>query len=136
MAAAQFGHGTLLLAFVTTLFGIVLCVVGDRKRLPALAIGGVRAVGAVTGLLLVAAAVLLAGFLRHDFSLAYVSGRSSTDMPLRYVITAFYGGQEGSLLFWAIVSGVLASIAFLRHRARFPAHIVPYAAAVFLSLQA
>ncbi len=135
MAAAQFGHGTLLLAFVTALFGIVLCVVGDRKRLPALAIGGVRAVGAVTGLLLVAAAVLLAAFLRHDFSLAYVSGRSSSDMPLRYVITAFYGGQEGSLLFWAIVSGVLASIAFLRHRARFP-RIVPYASAVFLSLQA
>jgi cytochrome c-type biogenesis protein CcmF len=56
-------------------------------------------------------------------------------MPMRYVITAFYGGQEGSLLFWAIVSSLLATIAFTRNRVRFP-RIVPYAAAVFLALDA
>jgi cytochrome c-type biogenesis protein CcmF len=134
MAMAHLGHGALLLAFVLALFGVVVCVVGERRRIPELSIAGVRAVVGVTVLMLFAASVLVVAFLTHDFSLQYVSGRSSRDMPLRYVITAFYGGQEGSLLFWAIVAGVLGSIAFARNRARFP-RIVPYSAAVFLSLQ-
>jgi cytochrome c-type biogenesis protein CcmF len=134
MAMAHLGHGALLLAFVLAVFGVVVCVIGERRRIPELSIAGVRAVVGVTVLMLVAASVLVVAFLTHDFSLQYVSGRSSRDMPLRYVITAFYGGQEGSLLFWAIVAGVLGSIAFARNRARFP-RIVPYSAAVFLSLQ-
>jgi cytochrome c-type biogenesis protein CcmF len=132
---AQLGYGALLLAFVLALFGIALSVYGERRRVPELSIAGVRAVVGVTVLLFVAAAILLTAFVTHDFSFAYVSNRSSTDMPLRYVITAFYGGQEGSLLFWAMVSGTLASIAFTRNRARFP-RLVPYAAATFLGMQA
>src|SRR5688572_21564489 len=98
MAMAQLGHGALLLAFVLAVFGVVVCVVGERRRIPELSIAGVRAVVGVTLLMVVAASVLVVAFLTHDFSLQYVSGRSSRDMPLRYVITAFYGGQEGSLL--------------------------------------
>jgi len=135
MAMAHLGHGALLLAFVLALFGIVASVVGERRRIPELSVAGVRAVVGVTLLAVVAAGVLVVAFLTHDYSLQYVSGRSSRDMPLRYVITAFYGGQEGSLLFWMIVAGVLGSIAFARNRARFP-RIIPYSAAVFLSLQA
>jgi len=131
---AQLGHGALLIAFALAIFGIAASVFGERRRVPELSIAGVRAVVGVTVLLFVAAAVLVTAFITHDFSFSYVSNRSSTDMPLRYVVTAFYGGQEGSLLFWAMVSGVLGSIAFARNRARFP-RLVPYAAAVFLAMQ-
>src|SRR5687768_9552630 len=127
MAMAHLGHGALLLAFGLALFGIALSVIGERRRIPELSIAGVRAVVGVTLLLGVAAAVLVVAFVTHDFSLSYVSGRSSRDMPMRYVVTAFYGGQEGSLLFWSMVAGLLGSIAFARNRARFP-RIVPYAA--------
>jgi cytochrome c-type biogenesis protein CcmF len=130
---AQLGHGALLLAFAVALFGIALNIIGERRRIPELSISGVRAVVGVTILLGVAATILLVAFATHDFSFAYVSGRSSRDMPMHYVITAFYGGQEGSLLFWALVSSVLASFAFARNRARFP-RIVPYAAATYLGL--
>jgi hypothetical protein len=103
---AQLGHGALLLAFALAIFGVAASVFGERRRVPELSIAGVRAVVGVTVLLFVAAAVLVTAFVTHDFSFAYVSGRSSTDMPLRYIVTAFYGGQEGSLLFWAMrVSG-------------------------------
>jgi cytochrome c-type biogenesis protein CcmF len=132
---AQVGHGALLIAFALAIFGILLSVVGERRRIHELSIAGVRAVIGVTLLLGVAAAILLIAFITHDFSFAYVSGRSSTDMPMRYVVTAFYGGQEGSLLFWALVAGVLGSVAFARNRARFP-RLVPYASATFLGLQA
>lgn len=131
---AYLGHAALLLALALSIFGAGLCIVGERRRIHELSVAGVRAVLGVTFLIVVASAILLTAFFVHDFSFEYVAGRSGTDMPLRYVITAFYGGQEGSLLFWALISGILASVAFSRNRSRFP-RIVPYAAATFLVLQ-
>ena len=45
---------------------------------------------------LIAALVLVAGFARNDFSLAYVAGHSSRALPTPYKLSAFWGGQEGS----------------------------------------
>src|SRR6187401_3277832 len=69
---------------------------------------------------LVAAAVLVAGFLRDDFSLAYVAGHSSRALPFAYKLSAFWGGQEGSLLLWLLVLTGYSALAvwFARTRAR------------------
>ena len=52
---------------------------------------------------LVASIVLLAALLRHDFSFAYVARTTSEALPTAYTISAFWGGQEGSLLLWLLV---------------------------------
>src|SRR6266498_3118369 len=52
---------------------------------------------------IVAAAVLLAALARHDFSFQYVADHTSRELPLGYTLTAFWGGQEGSLLLWLLV---------------------------------
>ena len=69
---------------------------------------------------LVAAFVLVAGFLRDDFSLAYVAGHSSKALPTPYKLSAFWGGQEGSLLLWLLVLTGYAALAvwLARKRAR------------------
>jgi cytochrome c-type biogenesis protein CcmF len=69
---------------------------------------------------LVAALVLVAAFLRNDFSLAYVAGHSSRALPTRYKLSAFWGGQEGSLLLWLLVLNGYAALAvwFARKRAK------------------
>jgi cytochrome c-type biogenesis protein CcmF len=51
----------------------------------------------------VAAAVLLSALLRNDFSFAYVARTTSRALPTPYTISAFWGGQEGSLLLWLLV---------------------------------
>jgi cytochrome c-type biogenesis protein CcmF len=51
----------------------------------------------------VAAAVLLSALLRNDFSFAYVARTTSEALPTAYTISAFWGGQEGSLLLWLLV---------------------------------
>ncbi len=43
---------------------------------------------------------LLYAFLTHDFRLRYVSHYSDRSMPLGYLFTALWGGQDGSLLWW------------------------------------
>ena len=46
----------------------------------------------------VAGGVLLSALLRNDFSFAYVARTTSIALPTPYTISAFWGGQEGSLL--------------------------------------
>jgi cytochrome c-type biogenesis protein CcmF len=58
---------------------------------------------AAFGATAVASAVLLAALARHDFSFQYVADHTSRELPLGYTLTAFWGGQEGSLLLWLLV---------------------------------
>src|SRR6266516_3556496 len=50
-----------------------------------------------------AAVVLLSALARHDFSFRYVAQHTSRELPLDYTLTAFWGGQEGSLLLSLLV---------------------------------
>jgi cytochrome c-type biogenesis protein CcmF len=52
---------------------------------------------------LVASVVLLAALLSSDFSLTYVARTTSEALPTQYKVSAFWGGQEGSLLLWLLI---------------------------------
>src|SRR5213592_2935273 len=62
-----------------------------------------NALVAAFGSTTVAVVVLLAALARHDFSFQYVAQHTSRELPLGYTLTAFWGGQEGSLLLWLLV---------------------------------
>src|SRR5437588_2485742 len=64
----------------------------------------------------VAAVVLLSALARHDFSFRYVAQHTSRELPLGYTLTAFWGGQEGSLLLWLLVLGGYSVAAVLTGR--------------------
>jgi len=51
----------------------------------------------------VAMALLIASFLRSDFSIAYVAANSSIEKPFAYKIAASWGGHEGSMLLWCLI---------------------------------
>ncbi len=50
----------------------------------------------------IASCILFFGFWSYDFSIKYVHDYSDLSLPLFYRLTAFWGGQAGSLLFWAL----------------------------------
>ena len=58
--------------------------------------------GAYGTVVLIAACVfcLAYAFVSHDFRLRYVAHYSDRGMPLTYLLTALWGGQDGSLLWW------------------------------------
>jgi cytochrome c-type biogenesis protein CcmF len=58
--------------------------------------------GAYGTVALIGAAVLCLAyaFVTHDFRIRYVSHYSDRSMPLHYLLTALWGGQDGSLLWW------------------------------------
>src|SRR4029077_3639594 len=68
---------------------------------------------------LLASAVLLIALARHDFTFAYVAEHTSHDLPLSYTLSAFWGGQEGSLLLWLVgLTGCAALAGWLNRRQR------------------
>ena len=62
---------------------------------------------------LVASAVLFYLLLTHQFQYSYVARYSSRGLPLLYVISAFWAGQEGTFLFWVFMTSIMGWI-FLR----------------------
>src|ERR1700682_4515470 len=58
--------------------------------------------GAYGTVALIAVAVLCLAyaFVSHDFRIRYVAHYSDRSMPTAYLITALWGGQDGSLLWW------------------------------------
>src|SRR5918999_1804305 len=85
-----------------------------RRRLAASAQNALLAAFAATFL---ASGVLLAALLRRDFSFTYVYEHTSRALPDRYAVSAFWGGQEGSLLLWLLVlTGFAAAAVFLNRR--------------------
>lgn len=60
-----------------------------------------------------AAAILMYLILSHDFRLYYVFSYSDRSLPLHYLVSTFWAGQEGSFLLW-LLWGALLGLFFLR----------------------
>ncbi|HLR33685.1 MAG TPA: cytochrome c biogenesis protein CcsA [Fodinibius sp.] len=54
--------------------------------------------------LLVASGLLIYIILTHQFNFYYVYNYTSDDLQLKYLISAFWGGQEGSFMLWILFS--------------------------------
>ncbi len=99
----ELGRAALLVTLGLSVYALVAGAMAahlGRRRLARSAQNALVASFATTA---VAAAVLLAALLRNDFSFSYVANTTSEALPTPYTISAFWGGQEGSLLLWLLV---------------------------------
>ncbi len=55
----------------------------------------------------VASAILMTLLLQHRFDVAYVNSYSATDLPLHFLISTFWAGQEGSFLLWCFWGAII-----------------------------
>src|SRR6478609_1480421 len=81
------------------------------------------------GLLLTAAFCLWQVLAAHDFNVEYVSAYTSRNLPPYFLISAFWAGQKGSLLLWAVVLSIFASLAQWL-TARRHAELLPWVAGI------
>jgi cytochrome c-type biogenesis protein CcmF len=107
------GAGALLAALVMGGFSAVLSFWSGSQENSVMVQVGRRAFYASAAMIVVAGAVLEWALLSHDFSLAYVTEHTDLSTPTALVAAGFYGGQEGSLLYWALVLGVLGSVSLV-----------------------
>ena len=110
---ADLGRAALVTALGLLAYATVAGTFGAWKRRRRLAASAQNALLAAFGAAVAASAVLLIALARHDFSFTYVSQHTSKALPLGYTLTAFWGGQEGSLLLWLLVLCAYAASAVL-----------------------
>jgi cytochrome c-type biogenesis protein CcmF len=80
-----------------------------------------------------AAAVLLAALASHDFQIAFVAEHTDRGLSLPLTLAAFYGGQEGSLLYWALLLTLLGSVSLVAG-ARSSVRLTAFANAVLAAI--
>jgi len=128
------GALALLLAFCISLYAIVASVVGRLRKKPFLTLSAERAVLAVWGLVTVASGLLVYSLITGDYRMAYVAEHTNRDMPIFYKFAAWWGGQEGSLLFWSWLLSTYAAIAVLTTR-RNHRNLLPWVVAIMSTVQ-
>lgn len=77
---------------------------------------GERAMYATFGFTLLASIGIWTALFTHDFSIKFVASYTSANLPKVYIFTAFWAGQAGSLLFWALILTLYAAIAVFANR--------------------
>jgi cytochrome c-type biogenesis protein CcmF len=128
----ELGRAALLLSFGLVVYAVVAGSWAAWRRRRRLAVSAQNALLASFATTAVAAGVLWAALARNDFSFSYVSEHTSRALPLGYKLSAFWGGQEGSLLLWLLIlTGYAALAVTLNRRSReLVAWVVPVIAAV------
>jgi cytochrome c-type biogenesis protein CcmF len=107
------GAGALLAGLVMGGFAALLSFWAGWRENAVMVQVGRRAFYGAAAMVVIASVLLEVALLTHDFSLAYVTEHSDLSTPMALVAAAFYGGQEGSLLYWVLVLGVLGSVALV-----------------------
>ena len=111
------GSAALFVAFLVSAYGVFTSLAGALKWRET-TVRSAEAASYVSFFLLSAASIsLLSAFVRRDFSLRYVYEYCSLSLSDAYAATAFWAGQEGSLLLWAwLLSAFTALTVFLQRR--------------------
>jgi cytochrome c-type biogenesis protein CcmF len=104
------GYGLLILALVATVAANVLFPLSTRSRQERLLPWAKKAAYLSTASIASAAAYLMYLIATHQFQVAYVAEYSAKRSSAWYLLAAFWGGQEGSILLWALWSTILAAV--------------------------
>src|SRR3984957_9839429 len=128
------GALSVLLAFCFAIYSIVASVVGKLTKRPFLILSAERAVYSIWVLVSIAAVILIYSLMTGDYRMAYVAHYTNRAMPTVYKYTAWWGGQEGSLLFWNWLLASYGAVVVFRNQRKFR-EMMPYVVAVMMATQ-
>ncbi|RPJ84964.1 MAG: heme lyase CcmF/NrfE family subunit, partial [Acidobacteria bacterium] len=131
---ASLGTFVLLSAFVVCAYAAAASVAGARRGSRRLIESGIGAFYLVTALMTVASAVIVHAFLTNDYSIKYVQRYSDAVQPLFYKITSYWGGLDGSIMFWVFLLSVFGAVAVRVNRERHR-ELIPYVVAIVAVVQ-
>ncbi|MBL8633611.1 MAG: cytochrome c biogenesis protein CcsA [Myxococcales bacterium] len=132
---ALFGSFVLLCTLILTTYAGGAAVAGARRQSQPLIRSSIYAGYACTALLSLASALIFFSVLSNDFSLKYVQQNSDAAMPWFYKLTSYWGGLDGSMMFWAWLLSIFSTVAISRNRERHR-ELIPWVSAILMGIQA
>jgi len=111
---ANLGYATLIITFLVSIYGVIAAYLGARRNSYALVESARNAMLLTFPLLTITALSMIYLLINGHYEVQYVTEVTSNSMPLYLKITALWGGQAGSLLFWSWLMSAFASAVTLR----------------------
>jgi cytochrome c-type biogenesis protein CcmF len=111
---ANFGFGVMTVTFLVTLYSVFAAIYGESRKKPAMVESARRAMLLTWPLLSLTAGVLIYLLVNNHFEVQFVYEVTSRSMPTYLKVTAWWGGQAGSLLFWSWLMSAFVSLVTLR----------------------
>jgi cytochrome c-type biogenesis protein CcmF len=103
-----------ILAFVCGIYSIMAAVYGARNNREDWVTSARKAAVVIAPLLSLAALLIIYSNLTNNYRLEYTAHVSSRSTPTILKITALWGGQNGSLLFWSWLMSIFVAGVMLR----------------------
>src|SRR6188768_333317 len=123
------GSFVLLATFVVASYALAASVAGGRRRSRALIESGVGAFYMTAALTTVASVIIVHAFVTGNFAIKYVQRYSDAAQPMAYKITSYWGGLDGSIMFWVFLLSVFGTVAVAVNRERHR-ELIPWVVAV------
>jgi len=111
---ADFGYGVLVVSFLAALYAVGAAVMGANSKSPQLVESARRAMLLTWPLITLSAAALIYLLVNDHYEVQFVYEVTSRSMPTYLKVTAWWGGQAGSLVFWSWLMSAFASLVMLR----------------------
>ena len=125
----QLGTFVLLATFVVACYAATMSVVGARRRETRYIESGLGAFYLTTALMCVASALIVHAFVTDNYAIRYVDRYSDSSQPLFYKLTSYWGGLDGSIMFWVFLLSIFGALAVRANRET-QRELVPYVVAV------
>ena len=130
-----FAYLTLALGFLLSIYGLIAVIWGLVNKSAPWIESARLALMIIFPLVTVSLIVLILMLLNNRFDVTYVYSVTSRDMPAYLKLTALWGGQSGSLLFWSWLLAGFSSFFSWRKNWRKDKDLMPWAMlVVFLCL--
>ncbi|HSL21600.1 MAG TPA: cytochrome c-type biogenesis CcmF C-terminal domain-containing protein [Vicinamibacterales bacterium] len=126
---SSLGTFVLLGGFVVAAYAAAASVAGARRRSRRLVESGVGAFYMVTALMTMASGIIVHAFVTNNYSIKYVQRYSDAAQPLFYKLASYWGGLDGSILFWVFLLSAFGALAVYTNRER-QRELIPYVVAI------
>lgn len=113
-----FGYLTLALGFLLALYGFMMMVWGRISKSQACVESARRAMILIFPLISLSVIAMIVLLLDNRFDVVYVYQVTDASMPVYLRLTALWGGQSGSLLFWSWLLAGFSMLFSIQKRAR------------------
>jgi len=112
----EIGYYSILIAlFLSAYCGLAL-LIGLKGRRAEVIASAENAALAVSVFLTLASAAMIYALITRNFQIEYVARYTSRSLSLLYTLTAFYAGQEGSLLFWSWCLSLFTALVIFQNK--------------------
>ncbi len=109
------GHLSVIFALAACLYAAVISPIGAHRNDDRLVQSGRMAAFMTLPLVLIGCLGLWYALIAHDFGVKYVSDVSSVATPFFFRVTALWGSQNGSILFWCLIMAGFIAAAMARN---------------------